>query len=339
MRRVVYEAWRTKHETCLYPAQPPCTSQAIAAHSIQNSGTLGGLSEGGHVGMLETRPMFGDSPDLPDFEDRGRNQATTFKGLCGDHDADLFRPIDTNPLDLADPEHVFLLTYRSALKEAYAIVRNGKVLEAAYDGAVADGLLPAGDPLDVAAKSKLSNDAVPLLAEKRRFDGLYLAGHYGEVSHEVVRLPQRPPALAVSGFFSAGAIAGKDRWCALNVFPDGNGHAMVFSYWRRNERIVAERFLGPLRGAQGSAVEQLASRIILENSGNFAVRPSLYASYPGGQRRAIRNHFWGSSTLEQAAHLDSIQRGWGQALGEQVVEITGGLNPRDPRLNLFEAVS
>ena len=100
MKKAVFKAWRTKHALCLYPSNPACGRDAIAAYSIQNSGVLSQLSDGGHVYMIEIRPMFGDPLELPDFERRGRNQATTFKGLCNRHDTDLFLPIDTQPLNL-----------------------------------------------------------------------------------------------------------------------------------------------------------------------------------------------------------------------------------------------
>lgn len=34
-----------------------------------------------------------------------------------------------------------------------------------------------------------------------------------------------------------------------------------------------------------------------------------------------------------------MQPGWGTALAETVVEITGGIDDNDPRLNLFETVA
>lgn len=62
-----------KTEPCLYPSSPPCGDAAIAAHSVQNNGTLKEIAEGGRVYMIEAEPMVGYPPELPDFKSRVRN--------------------------------------------------------------------------------------------------------------------------------------------------------------------------------------------------------------------------------------------------------------------------
>ncbi len=339
IRRALYKAWASRHELCLYPETPPCGNKASAAHSIQNNGTLSELSHRGHVYVIETRPMIGERPDLPDFEKRGRNQATTFKGLCNPHDSELFRPIDNNPLNLGDPEHVFLLTYRSALKEAHTSEHSRRATASVYDDLRRDGVLPPSSRLDAAAAAKPGEDADALMLEKRKMDDLHLVRGHGKVSHEVVTLTARSPSLAVSGFFSAGYTSGRERWCALNVFPANGEHLMVFSYRSFNELAVRSAFLNRLGAVKGRDRERLASRLILEHSSNFVVRPSLVEAYSPAQRSAIRNYFWGSTTLQQARFLDRVRPGLGAALAEKVVEITGGIDENDVRLNLFETVA
>lgn len=339
IRKALYKAWGSRHELCLYPDTPACGKKASAAHSIQNSGPLLELSYKGHVYMIETRPVIGEEPELPDFEERGRNQATTFKGLCNRHDSELFRPIDNNPLDLDDPEHVFLLTYRSALKAAHASEHSGNATASVYADLERDGVLPPGSRLDAAAAAKPGEDADALMKEKRKLDGLHLAGAHGEVAHAVVTLPGRSPSLAVSGFFSAESTNVGERWCALNVFPSNGDHLMVFSYRRFNELAVRTTFLNALGSARGRDRERMASSLILEYSSNFVVRPSLVEAYTPAQRIAIRNYFWGTTALQQASYLEGVRPGWGAALADEVVEITGGIDKNDPRLNLFETVA
>lgn len=72
----------------------------------------------------------------------GRNNATTFTGLCADHDADLFRPIDTNEIDLSSDEHLFLLSYRAVLKEAYMTRKSAIDTQLTYQRGIEGGLLP-----------------------------------------------------------------------------------------------------------------------------------------------------------------------------------------------------
>ncbi len=169
--------------------------------------------------------------------------------------------------------------------------------------------------------------------------GLFIAGSYSNVTCAIVELPKRSPSLAVNGFFSAGNLGGRECWCALDVFPANGKHLMVFSFRKHNEVAVRSTFLNKLGQAKNRDLEQVASRMILANSSNFVVRPTLVDTYTTQQRQAIRNYFWGSTTLEQASFLDSVQPGWGQELKKEVQRITGTINEHDARLNLFESVS
>lgn len=332
------KAWAKKSEPCLYPSSPPCGDPAIAAHSVQNNGTLKEIAEDGRVYMIEAEPMVGYPPKLPDFKRRSRNQATTFKGLCNPHDTKLFLPIDTNPLDPRDPEHAFLLAYRSLLKEAHTVEWVADMNSISYDQLVADGEIAAGG-LHEAVKDRRSEDTVPMLREKRSMDRLYLARAYAGLRHEVVPLPTRSPTLAVSGFFSAGRIGQKECWCMLNVFPHAGGHLMLFSFKGHSEVAVRRFLLNPLKRAHGRDRERAASRVVLENCSNFAVSPSVCESFGVAQRQAIRDYFWGTTAMEQARFLEQIHPMYRAEMEAMVVDIVGELDPNERRLNLFEAVA
>ena len=54
------------------------------------------------------------------FKSVGRNDATTFTGLCSEHDRRMFEPIDKATINVLDEEHLFLFAYRSVLRELHA---------------------------------------------------------------------------------------------------------------------------------------------------------------------------------------------------------------------------
>src|SRR5689334_1962604 len=91
---------------CLSP-DGGCTEDAIRAHSVQNSRMLEALQESGHV--IAPRLDLSVTGARVSFERTGRNQATTFHGLCSAHDTALFSPIETQDIDLGNPQHLFLL--------------------------------------------------------------------------------------------------------------------------------------------------------------------------------------------------------------------------------------
>jgi hypothetical protein len=90
---------------------------------------------------------------LPDSA--GRNEASTFTGLCSAHDADLFRPIDTRELDVNDREQFFLLAYRSVTREVHAPLLARRFDSIEHDIIVLDNQRPC-----IAVSSRFSMDEV-----------------------------------------------------------------------------------------------------------------------------------------------------------------------------------
>jgi hypothetical protein len=70
-----------------------CSERAIRAHSVQNSHVLDQLARDGHVVGLTPSVTLAEGPKI-DFALVGRNQATTFTGLCSRHDDLIFAPIE-----------------------------------------------------------------------------------------------------------------------------------------------------------------------------------------------------------------------------------------------------
>jgi hypothetical protein len=104
---------------CLEPTMQ-CDQPAIRAHSVQNRQTITLLEQDNHV--VAWQPRFSQAgPDIA-LRRIGRNDASTFAGFCNQHDAELFRPLDTKPLDGTDREQFFLQAYRGITCELHAIM-------------------------------------------------------------------------------------------------------------------------------------------------------------------------------------------------------------------------
>jgi hypothetical protein len=133
---------------CLAPGMT-CTAEAIRAHSIQNSQVLHLLARDGHVKAL-TKKIDGNSGPVISFDDVGRNRATTFAGFCSEHDSNIFKALDLNPFNPANPEHLFLIAYRAVARELHAQMDGAAKIQGSYQKRVelgidsGDGPTPAG---------------------------------------------------------------------------------------------------------------------------------------------------------------------------------------------------
>ena len=133
-----------RREWCFWPRED-CRQKAVRAHSVQNSCILDLLCRDGHVIM----PKLDLSPDKPPecvFQPVGRNLATTFTGLCRNHDRELFKPIEAKPIQTSNLQHLFLLAYRAVLKESHDSRKAAIGLQLSFQEGIERGIIPREQP-------------------------------------------------------------------------------------------------------------------------------------------------------------------------------------------------
>lgn len=111
------------HFSCLCPN---CSQKAINSHSIQRNGWLSSIAENGHVVGLKRKlaaALFNTpkrSSFVPIVTKIGLAEASTFKGYCNDHDTELFKCIEKEPLDRNNIHQVFAFHLRAVSFERIA---------------------------------------------------------------------------------------------------------------------------------------------------------------------------------------------------------------------------
>lgn len=299
-----------KFGKCLEPSLT-CEAAAIRAHSIQNAGALDLLAEDGHV----ITPSISVSKAGPEIVLKriGRNNASTFTGMCAVHDAQLFRPIDTQPLNVADTEHLFLLAYRSVTRELHAVMEAASKIQTAYRERVERGLDDPSKPTQamMLATANLLKAYETYEYRLNHFDPALRTGKFDAIVHDVIEFTDQKPVIAVSSLFSFLDLPGPEDFarCVLNVVPLSETRTVVvFSYVAANAAPVRARLDTVLR-ATGLHQRYEISRLILEHIENFVLKPS---------------------------HVD----GWGKPRSDKIIRafhanVTGGAVPNDPDMMLF----
>src|SRR3972149_8263724 len=130
LKNSVFKIWNGKYLQCLEPKEA-CAQQSIRAHSIQNEVILELLQYDGHVVMPRLKLDQNFGPRVW-FESVGRNKATTFTGLCTEHDTDIFAPIENASIDVENDLHLFLLAYRAVLRETHVTIEGAIKNQVAY---------------------------------------------------------------------------------------------------------------------------------------------------------------------------------------------------------------
>lgn len=275
-------------DLCLFPGQV-CARRAIRAHSVQNSTVLEMLSRDGHVVMLMSKlSITQDEPVSYSFELVGRNRATTFTGLCSEHDAELFRPIDTEEIDTNNSLQLFLLSYRSLLREAHASLKAALDTQLAFQQGVEKELFPKDESF--ADDWMIAACLVEIV--KQEYENAALKKEYHRIEHCVFHLDVEP-CLAVSSMFST-EIQAENRegpaFVTLNIFPQGATTTVVFSF-EQSQKGPAIQAFNHIWEATGHYRLYELTKLVLRKCENFVLSPTVYDAFSEGQRDAITKFF------------------------------------------------
>ena len=192
LKNSIFKIWKGKYLQCLEPHEA-CTRRSIRAHSIQNGAILELLQHDGHVVMPRLKLDPNSGPSVR-FESVGRNKATTFTGLCADHDASIFAPIETTSIDVENDWHLFLLAYRAVLKETHVTLEGAIKNQLAYQKKVEIGLIPGDRPtIDGLRATGFLVNSYETYLYKREFDQIYLGRDFHELRHHTIFLKHTAP--------------------------------------------------------------------------------------------------------------------------------------------------
>ncbi len=282
-------------ERCFWP-KSQCTNKAIRAHSVQNAGVLDLICSNNHVIMPQMEIDIDAGPSVK-FKEVGRNKATTFTGLCDEHDGKLFDPIDNSKFDPTNNEQLFLIAYRSVLRELHAKMKSAADIQKQYSRGVELGRF---DPNVYDAPMMISIvtmvEAYSFYRYKFSFDSIYGNSAYSEIAHNVEFFNNLTPSIAVSATYShidniKTLDDRQDPKCiSLNVFPDDNGVYIIFSYRKEHKNIVLPHITRVLQAERHYKL-YLISKLILMYCENFVISPGFYKNLSDNRKKAIGVYF------------------------------------------------
>lgn len=283
-----------------------CGNKAIKAHSVQNSNVLDLLCEDGHVIQIKLK-VGGDVAPVHEYKLIGRNRATTFTGLCSEHDSDIFKEIDTEAIDVSNSRQLYLLAYRSILRELHATMHAAVMIQGAYQQRVEMGLDPKDQP------SAAGLEAIFQMMKSWRtyryrckFDQLEEADPYENLVHVTKELKTYEATLAASVLFGVGKYTNEEDLVgvALNIVPlNKNKTVVIFSYLKEHEIKVKSAF-SELYEAEGYYFGYVVSKLLLEYGENLVLSPSYYNVWSEEKRTFILEYFT-KTLLEEEHDIDN----------------------------------
>lgn len=277
---------------CLEPTMT-CTEGAIRAHSIQNAGCFDLISDKHHVTMFKFR--FSKEGPSVELKKVGRNLASAFAGFCASHDSEIFRRVDTEPLNIDDREQLFLLAYRSVSRELHATMEGAVKIQGAYQDRVArgidDGNVPTPASMEAVSRMMIAWQTHQYRSEQ--FDQTFVTRDFGNLEHDVIEMNGQRATLAASCLFSLDEIPSAND-CArviLNVIPVSEDKTVAIFSFSGQDAGKARMAIDRILASTGYLQKYEISKLLIERTENFALSPKHVASWSADKLEAIKSAF------------------------------------------------
>lgn len=281
---------------CLHYDSGVRCNNIIDAHSIQKNGSLSAISENGKVYAISKN--IGDikkhSGKLV-FIKVGIGKVSTFRGLCKEHDNELFEPIDKSPL-LPTDQQICLYAYRSICRElfvkenAFALM-DGQMNQLANHKALYE--------LCSGVKRGTSFGLNNLIRHKKEYDLSLKDKSYADIKSVLFTSPQKL-SVAFSGlFYPDKDFRGRklqdlgDEASSLDLItfcsaPMNTGWGFLFS-WHKNSSSVCVELMRSLAIVvhDNGVLSDYLFRLVISNCENIAISPSWWESLPDKHRECV----------------------------------------------------
>jgi hypothetical protein len=245
----------------------------------------------GHVIQLRCHFETDGFPEIR-YKSVGRNKATTFEGLCSEHDRVIFDEIDNNDIDIGNQHHLFLLAYRSVFRELHATMDAAIVSQSGYQKWV------ELDKDQEDQQPNAGNGAVEQMIKswrtfryKCKFDDINPSSEYSKLISCTRIINTAQPTIAASVLFGMRPYTSQNdiEGVTLNILPLESTQTLVaISYLREHEQIAKKR-LSYLFQADGDYFNYLLSKLLIKHCENFVISPLYYDTWSEDKRTEIRD--------------------------------------------------
>jgi hypothetical protein len=307
MRQMHNMAYCTHPEASLQT----CSGDIVRAHTLQRSGALAIICQDRHVyGIVE-----GDLPDdngNPRYKRIGINEASTFTGFCGRHDAELFKELETKPF-ISSKEQLFLLAYRSLAKELYAKRSGMRLMPLLRKGDVGkDTLEQVRLQRELFIHAQLQQQGLDDLESSwADYQAAFLAGDYDRFSAYLV-FTSSTPDFAVSGGFSPEfdfqsqalqSLASLEPldFLSFSVIPFQSG-GVIALVWDSKSAQACQQFAASLDRLDNNDIPDALVRFTFEHFENTYANPRWWENLSEDQRKQLLGRL-GKSASNQVNRL------------------------------------
>lgn len=284
-----------------------CNEKAINSHLLQQKGILDKIVENGYLVQLSRENIFESETQKFIFKEIGVNGGVSLRLFCKKHDVELFKEIETKPIDFNDYRTPLLFSYRATCAE---IRKKEKVIETSTkmldsnilaleyrDSNYANNLkqLINGSKLGIKDLSFYKNEFEKCLADSdlKQFEFTILKYHPLQVCTSTLSSPVLPQNENNPKFAFQEKV-----WNSffINVIPQTEHLYIIIGYHKDYVDNWILSYIDSWRTdnkeqQQINLTELFATRILV-----WAMSKSLFASIPKQKVKTFEN-FWNKNSM------------------------------------------
>lgn len=288
-----------REDMCLYPIGE-CAGAICNSHSIQES-KLADIARAGHVyGFEFDLGKIVKKSTFDAFAKVGINSASVFRGFCSHHDAELFRPIDTQDFKCS-PEQLFLYFYRAICRELHIRHCMAKAHATPDDIARVHPGIPKHHYEESVRwqRTHFLVEALKLYQCKFKMDSALLNAEFRRLKHYIITFKRQPSVLSAAAFTPTCDFAGRGfrlvshpllsyHVMTITTLPTLSGGVVILS-WFDNGPMEFELFCHSLSRVSADKLTSSVIRLLFEFCENIAIAPHWWDAVPGDCKNALMN--------------------------------------------------
>lgn len=261
-----------------------CSRKPVRGHVVSRV-QLTHITDNGHGIRIQGRPSLRRKGELwNDYRRRilqfnavGINNLLVFRGICGRHDAELFRCLDGG-FEPGNPEHALLQAYRTALYQDYVYWREAERMNRLR---VQRGQqrLEGGEPGSTLRQleQRVFIPAGIARIHRGQMSSWIKNGLYNKVAYRQVCLDHSGPAVAGAGVMRVFAqqFPNMDSM-NLTVIPLGPKRTIVNIVMPKRSELLLDRMSEPLLEGSSSEQKQYLSNLMLKSFPDFVIAPNQW---------------------------------------------------------------
>jgi hypothetical protein len=286
------KAQKADYARCLTPSMD-CDDKPIRAHSIQNTRVLDLIQTDGHVRMPQYRLVKGE-PAM-DFAKIGRNDASTFTGLCSKHDTELFKEIDTEALNVDNCKHLRQLAYRSVMREMHTEIANGERAWKMHEELCREQEVDPNETVTTASLlylDYLKKSQRLYVYRRKHFDTPLEEGKLPSLRHLIIEMDNQKPVLAASSLFSTGFTEEGDIiGPTLNIVPLNETKSVGIISYPAEQEAAIKASLAKVFDADEKTLKYELAKLVIQRVENFVISPAHYDSWSEDKRALVLREF------------------------------------------------